>query len=229
MELSGNIHLFSAVPEPPDDATEFVPPATQPRHKGLLVIAAVMVCGIAGNVALWKRSADRHPASEQSGTTFIPSLVQQTPQPVRELPPLPVLPPPEIAPLPDRCRVEITVQEPGATLALDGNLAGGNQIKLDVPKEDKLHLVEASAPGFIPFTRSVNFTQDVYLTISLEKERPAPPPVTKEKPTRTATRRIATSRVKPDLKRADDGGMSSRPTGAKRSTSKIDEDDPYAP
>jgi len=88
--------------------------------------------------------------------------------------------------------------------------------------------VEASAPGFIPFTRSINFSQDVYLTISLEKERPAPPPAIKDRPTRAPTRRVATSRVKADARHADDGGMSSRPTSAKR-PSKIDEDDPYAP
>jgi hypothetical protein len=178
---------------------------------------------------LWNRSNDRQTRPVPPVAGSVPSLVQQPPQPTREPAPLPVLPPPQIAPLPDRCRVEITVQDAEARLVLDGNLAGGNQIKLDVPKEDKVHLVEASAPGFIPFTRSVNFSQDVYLTISLEKERPPGHPISKDRPTRTATKAVATSRVKPDAKRADDIGIASRPTGTKRATSKIDEDDPYAP
>lgn len=239
MELSGNIHLFSAVPQPaladepiPNDvvANDTVIAARPPnKHKGLLVIAAVMIGGVAGNVVLWNRSNDRQPRPASPAASSVPSLVQQTPQPTREPAALPVLPPPQIAPLPDRCRVEITVQDAEARLALDGNLAGGNQIKLDVPKEDKVHIVEASAPGFIPFTRSVNFSQDVYLTISLEKERPPGHPISKDRPARAATRAVATSRVKPDAKRADDIGIASRPTGTKRATSKIDEDDPYAP
>jgi hypothetical protein len=204
LEHSGNIHLFSLVP-----AT-----AAKQKHKGLMVIAAVMVCGVAGNVALWRKSRDLGTPAQP---LTLPAEERAPTLPVREAPPAPSAPAPTIAPLPEGCHVEITVQEAGAQLVLDGNVAAGNQIKLDVPKDDKPHLVEATAPGFLPFKRTVNFSTDVFLTISLQKQRSSPP------------KRELTAGVKLDGRRADDQGMSPRSIGAKRPASKIDEDDPYAP
>jgi hypothetical protein len=213
LEHSGNIHLFSLVPDPPGNQAPSPAPAKQ-KHKGLIVIAAVMVCGVVGNVALWRKSRERAMPTQAMA---LPAEEHAPTLSAREAPPVPGALAPTIAPLPEGCHVEITVQEAGAQLVLDGNVAAGNQIKLDVPKDDKLHLVEASAPGFLPFKRQVSFARDVFLTIALQKQRGSAP------------KRELTAGVKLDGKHADDQGMSSRSNVAKRPASKIDEDDPYAP
>lgn len=213
LEHSGNIHLFALVPDSPGSKAPAPTPAKQ-KHKGLIVIAAVMVCGVVGNVALWRKSRDRANPAQVSALAY----EKHAPVPsAREAAPVPSVLAPTIAPLPEGCHVEITVQEAGAQLVLDGNVAAGNQIKLDVPRDDKPHLVEASAPGFLPFKRTVSFSQDVFLTISLQRQRGSAP------------KRDVTAGVKLDGKHADDQGMSSRSNAAKRPASKIDEDDPYAP
>lgn len=216
LEHSGNIHLFSLVPAAPESKEQAAAPARQ-THKGLFVIAAVMVCGVVGNVALWRKS--REPAVAAQVAALPSEGREKAPSP-REAPPVPALLPPTIAPLPEGCHVEITVQEADAQLVLDGKMAEGNQIKLDVPKDDKLHLVEASAPGFLPFKRSVSYSQDVFLTISLQRPRG---------PGSSASKKDVTAGVKLEGKHADDQGMSSRSSAARRPASKIDEDDPYAP
>jgi hypothetical protein len=213
LEHSGNIHLFSLVPDPPASKAPSATPAKQ-KHKGLIVIAAVMVCGVVGNVALWRKSRERPKPTQAMA---LPAEQHAPTLSVREAPPVPGALAPTIAPLPEGCHVEITVKEAGAQLVLDGNVAAGNQIKLDVPKDDKLHLVEASAPGFLPFKRKVSFARDVFLTISLQRQRGSAP------------KRELTAGVKLDGKHADDQGMSSRSNAVKRPASKIDEDDPYAP
>jgi len=227
MELSGNIHWLSLDPDsvvPHKTATT----SSTPKHKGLLAIAIVIVCGIAGNVALWTKSKDRLAKPAQSMTTSPAPSPGQTSLPLaRELSTSGVLVP-EIAPLPEKCHVEITVLEPGAQLFLDGNVAGGNQIKLEVAKEDRLHVVEALGAGFVPFKRSVSFASDVYLTISLQKARSSAHTAAQNRPVRPESRDV-TTRVKPDGRSADEIGVSSRSTGVRRSTSKIDEEDPYAP
>ncbi len=211
LEHSGNIHVFPLFEA---GALGQVPAAAKAKqkHKGLMVIAAVMVCGVLGNVALWRRSSARVQPAE---AVSLPAQGRDSPLSAREAPPVPASLPPTIAPLPEPCHLEITVQEPDAKLVLDGQVATGNQIKLDVPKDDELHLVEASAPGFLPFKRSISFSQDVFLNIALQKPR-AP------------SKRDVTVGVKPEGKHADDQGMSSR-SSAKRPASQIDEDDPYAP
>jgi hypothetical protein len=216
LEHSGNIHLFSLVPGAPESKEQAATPAKQ-THKGLVVIAAVMVCGVVGNVALWRKSREHAVAAQAAA---LPSEGRERAPSPREAPPVPALLPPTIAPLPEGCHVEITVQEADARLLLDGKMAEGNQIKLDVPKDDRLHLVEASAPGFLPFKRSVSFSQDVFLTISLQKPRG---------PGSSASKKDVTAGVKLEGKHADDQGMSSRSSAARRPASKIDEDDPYAP
>lgn len=218
MELSGNIHLFPVVPEAPAGTKTVAMPARQ-KHKGLIVIAVVMVCGVVGNIALWRKINDR-PKPTQPVALSLPVGGQEPSTLPREAPAVPAPLAPTIAPLPEPCHVEITVQEAGAQLVLDGTPAEGNQIKLDVPKDDKPHLVEASAPGFVPFKRSVSFSTNVFLTISLQKARPS---------AAGAAKRDVTAGVKPDGKHADEQGVSSRSNAVKRPASKIDEDDPYAP
>lgn len=211
MEHSGNIHVLPLV-EAVDHGKVPAAAKAEQKHKGLMVIAAVMVCGVVGNVALWRKSSARVQPAE---AVSLSAEGRTNPLSAREVAPVPALLPPTIAPLPAPCHLEITVEEPEAKLVLDGQVAPGNQIKLDVPKDDQLHLVEASAPGFLPFKRSISFSQDVFLNIALQKAR-AP------------SKRDVTAGVKPEGKHADDQGTSSR-SNAKRPASQIDEDDPYAP
>jgi hypothetical protein len=76
---------------------------------------------------------------------------------------------------PDTRHVQITVQPAGASLFLDNKVAGGNLIKMDVARSQSSHVVQAKAPGHVPFKKTISFANDVYLDIKLEKvEVPAP-------------------------------------------------------
>jgi hypothetical protein len=140
---------------------------------------------------------------------------------------------------PARRHVEITVQPAKASLSLDKHAAEGNQIKMDVPQSLTLHMVQATAPGHIPFKKTVSYANDVYLEIKLEKSE-APPQHLAAKvlsPQVTAPQRgndtklevKGEPRVAPSGPAVEEFGMNlERPT-PKRSTKKMDETDPYAP
>ena len=209
LEISENIHLFPA-PDPDSSVTP-----GHGRRKGLAVIGIIVVAGVLGNVALWRSSEARpSPPALPVTAAVSPQVIVAEPEQRHEAPATAAAVP-EIAPLPEMAHVEIKVHQPQANLVLDGRSAGANQLKVEVPKDDGEHEIMASAPGYLPFKRTVSFAQDILLAIDLQKMRAGALPRRK-------------AEVKNSSKRTDDSGMSPRPA-AKRPMSNIDESDPYAP
>jgi hypothetical protein len=148
---------------------------------------------------------------------------------------------PRLAPPPTGKRhIEITVQPAEAALLLDNRLAGGNAIKMDVAKAKGFHVVQARAPGYAPFRKTITYANDIYLDIKLEKvEAPAAQARTKTHPQQLATQKETkpeVREVKPETKPAptaaapvEDFGMTLQRPATRRPTKRIDETDPYAP
>jgi hypothetical protein len=75
---------------------------------------------------------------------------------------------------PDVIRLQITVDPVQAELGLDGNVLAGHRLNLEVPKDRGVHVVSASAPGYLPFNQQVVFSNDVVLNITLRRSSHAP-------------------------------------------------------
>jgi hypothetical protein len=139
-------------------------------------------------------------------------------------------------PLPSMSRVEITVQPADAVLYVDKRVVEGSQFKADVPKKKTLHIVQATAPGYLTFKRTVSFANDVFLDIQLTKaespgprvaaKAPAAPAVQSRKPEINPEVKFE-PRVAPPAQPVEDFGMNLERPNMKRPTKKIDETDPY--
>ncbi|HEY5284077.1 MAG TPA: hypothetical protein VIM14_14890 [Polyangia bacterium] len=75
---------------------------------------------------------------------------------------------------PEVIRLGITAEPMEAELSLDGNVLAGHRLNLEVPKDRGIHVVSASAPGYIPFNQQVSFSSDVVLQISLHRAHTPP-------------------------------------------------------
>ena len=209
LELSGNIHLF-----PTWLTAESVPPTGQPfrsKKHGAMVVALVVLAGAAADSIVWKLR----------GTPPIPHGAAT---PVANAQPAPT-----IAPLPARSRIEINVTAENATLVLDGQVAAGNQLNLDVPMDHKPHVLEVSAPGFAPLKRKVSFARDFYLGIELKR---VPPPARFALGSRS--RRAAamyTTRVNAKAATRPWNGLTAATStvAPKHPDTEIDKTDPYSP
>ena len=71
-------------------------------------------------------------------------------------------------------RLEVTAEPKEAELSLDGNVLAGHRLNLDVPRDPGVHVVSASAPGYIPFNQQVSFSSDVVLKVSLHRAHMPP-------------------------------------------------------
>ena len=229
------------------------------RGKALKIVAAAVVTGaVAGALVFFPLS--KTPGNSPSPVTVFPAAmppvkpeVTPWPNPTAERvfptqatpPGAPAIPTETFQPA--KRHIEITVQPAKASLSLDKYAAEGNQIKLDVPESRTLHMVQATAPGHIPFKKTVSYANDVYLDIKLEKsEAPTEPVEAKVTSPQVAARQHGQQhgqphgndprpeaksepRVAPSGAAVEEFGMNlERPT-IKRSTKKMDETDPYAP
>jgi hypothetical protein len=70
---------------------------------------------------------------------------------------------------PEVIRLQITVDPVQAELGLDGNVLAGHRLNLEVPKDRGIHVISASAPGYVPFNQQVSFSNDVVLQINLRR------------------------------------------------------------
>jgi hypothetical protein len=70
---------------------------------------------------------------------------------------------------PDVIRLQITAEPVQAEVGLDGNVLAGHRLNLEVPKDRSIHVISATAPGYIPFNQQVSFSNDVVLNISLRR------------------------------------------------------------
>ena len=121
---------------------------------GVVVALATKGKGSASPAPLPKNSAH---APQSEGPSVTPRL------------PAPVLPSP-VNPVPEVIRVQVTAEPKEAELSLDGNVLAGHRLNLGVPKDRGIHVVSASAAGYIPFNQQVSFSNDVVLTINLRRD-----------------------------------------------------------
>jgi hypothetical protein len=221
------------------------------RSKALLIVAGAVVTGaLAGAIVFFpgtKTSGKK--SSPVSGIptsmTAVKPEVTPWPDPVVER----VFPSEAAQPgapavsaeasQPAKRHIEITVQPARASLSLDKRAAEGNQIKMDVPPSRILHMVQATAPGHIPFKKTISYADDVYLQIKLEKvEAPtqniaatmlSPQVAAQPRGNDTKPDMKGEPRVAPSAPAVEEFGMNLEHPITRHSTKKMDETDPYAP
>jgi hypothetical protein len=207
--------------------TSGVPLMSPGMRKGPLLVAIAIAATAATAGAIWQvmRSPKVPPLSLQGTATNRSTAPPINPDPLRATPALNQSPP--SPPQPKKIRVEISVQPAVATLQLDNRVTGGNQLRFDTPKDEQAHTVHASATGFVPFTKTVSFSTDVYLSIELQRVPEPKPDTGKGRGLRAEIRPRLNSKLRPESGLTDDLGMS-RPS-PRRPSSTLDERDPYEP
>jgi hypothetical protein len=130
-----------------------------------IIVAGAVVVALAMR---WKSTAAPAPVNRVSAPVAIP-----------EEPPLPqpsgvaAAPAAASAPRgkasPEIIRLGITAEPMETELSLDGNVMAGHRLNLEVPKDRGIHVISASAPGYVPFNQQVSFSSDVFLQISLRR------------------------------------------------------------
>src|SRR5262249_30558871 len=58
-----------------------------------------------------------------------------------------------------------------ATITLDGRGLAGNPFRAELPRDSRVHVLRASAPGFAPVERMVTFASDTSVEIALTRAR----------------------------------------------------------
>ena len=151
-------------------------PKRSSNSKILLAAGAVAVVLTVVVLALAMRGKSAAtPAPVSAIHTPVPSPVE-SPQPAPAVaPPAPVPAlPPRNRPVPEIIRLVVAADPMEAELSLDGNVLAGHRLNLEVPKDPGIHVVSASAPGYIPFNQQVTFSSDVVLKISLHRAHMPP-------------------------------------------------------
>jgi hypothetical protein len=213
----------TANPATPEPALE-----SNKRTVKHVLVSALVAAGLAATIVVLWRLANRpvvDPASVTSVRATVPAEVKAQASPPHEM----LAPPPTRVPTAETSHLRISVRQPQATLTLDDGAVEGNLLDADVAKDVKIHVVFATAPGFLPQKKIVRFANDVYLDIDLRKA-PAPP---RGAAKRRSLQSVAKARTEPKVdtpsKQAEEFGMTlERPT-TRRLGKKIDEKDPYAP
>lgn len=80
-----------------------------------------------------------------------------------------VTPPSPVPALPDLIRLEIDASPVETEVSLDGNVVAGHHLSLQVPRDRGIHVISASARGYLPFNQQVSFASDVVLKINLRR------------------------------------------------------------
>jgi len=149
-----------------------------PGWKILLPAGAVAVGVMVVVVALAMKS--KHSAAPASVSAIGAPVPKPAESPRPQTAAIPAAPAavasPRIKAIPEIIRLEITAEPMETELSLDGNVMAGHRLNLEVPKDRGIHVVSASAPGYIPFNQQVSFSGDVVLKISLHRAH-TPPPV----------------------------------------------------
>jgi hypothetical protein len=146
-----------------------------PTFKLLLYAGAVAVVVMVVVMALvMKRKSAATPATINAVSAPVSSPAE-APQPQPSaLPTAAAAPLLRIKAAPEVIRLGITAEPMEAELSLDGNVLAGHRLNLEVPKDRGIHVVSASAPGYIPFNQQVSFSSDVVLQISLHRAHTPP-------------------------------------------------------
>ena len=226
-------------PKVPDSANVAAwdsPPSSPRRFPGwqtLLPVAAVgVVIGVTVVARATKGKSTPAPAPVRAtGTPVRAAVAPSQPRPSLA-PPAPVAASPsQIRAGHDTIRIAITAEPRAAELGLDGNVLAGHRLNLEVPKDRGIHVVSASAPGYIPFKQQVSFSSDVVLDISLHRAQNNPVrQVARPRPSQRDSR--PTSNARPATVQPDPGiepGMNLDGPSLRRKAKPIDERNPYKP
>jgi hypothetical protein len=197
---------------------------------GLVLLVLVVGLSSRGKSLSAKPTLAPAPAT----ATLRPALPAERPAAPQVENPLaaPAAPPSPAKPASETIRLQITAEPVTAELSLDGNVMAGHRLNLEVPKERGIHVVSASAPGYVPFNQQVSFASDVVLSISLRRSHT--PVVTRQasRPQRAVFE--ARSKASPRAAAAEPGraiepGMILENPRPRSNAKAIDERNPYAP
>lgn len=169
-----NSAMIAAQEVPPDRQPK--PPVARRRLVPVAVLAALVTVGI---VVLATRSSKAPPPPAPAAaapTVAQPAPLPAAPQPMAAAPA--AVPPAAAQPklVPEVIRLEVTAEPKEAELSLDGNVLAGHRLNLQVPRDRGIHVLSASAPGYIPVNQQVSFAADVVLSINLRRGHTPPPP-----------------------------------------------------
>jgi hypothetical protein len=81
---------------------------------------------------------------------------------------------------PAQITLRVAINPPGATVLLDGERVTGSE--LVVARDDTLHSLQVSSPGYGAYTGTVRFDANKHLSIQLRRSRPHRNPVKAEPP-----------------------------------------------
>ena len=208
-------------------------PRRLPGWQTLLPIAAVgVMIGVAIVALATRGKGTPTPAPVRATGTPVRSAVAPSQARPSLAPPAPAAASPsQVRAAHDTIRIEITAEPRAAELGLDGNVLAGHRLNLEVPKDRGIHVVSASAPGYIPFKQQVSFSSDVVLDISLHRAQSAPVrQVARQRPSPRDAR--PTSSVRPATVQPNPGvepGMNLDGPSLRHKAKPIDERNPYRP
>jgi serine/threonine-protein kinase len=149
------------------------------RHRRTITLALSGVAALAtvAAIALHRNPPPPIDAGELPRVAAPP--LSHAPPPSPTVTPLP-------APAPEMIQLSITVAPPAAQLSIDGQPVPSNPFLGRFAKDPAMHLVRASAPGFLPKERLVSFADNVFVDLNLvaRPAAPTPPPPRREPPRR---------------------------------------------
>lgn len=203
------------------------------RKQHLLIAAGTSVVLIVA-IVVFAATRKKAPSPTSAATsTHVPTHAPApTPAPAAVAVPAPTpAPAPQPAGVPEVIRLEITAEPKEAELSLDGNVLAGHRLNLQVPKDRGIHVVSASAPGYLPFNQQVSFTGDVVLSINLRRGHA---PAIRQ-PARARAAQADSSRASGDVRSAApshaptrvEPGMSLEGPAREPNVKPIDERNPY--
>ena len=208
-------------------------PKRFPRWRTLLPAAAVAIgsVSVVVIVALATKGKSTPAPASATGTPVRGAEEPSQPQPSLAPRAPAAASPSQIRAVHDTIRIEITAEPSATELSLDGNVLAGHRLNLEVPKDRGIHVVSASAPGYIPFNQQVSFSNDVVLNISLHRAQSTT--VRQAAGLRPSQRESRPrSSVRPAIVQPDPGiepGMNLEGPSMRRKAKPIDERNPYKP
>ncbi len=154
------------MPEPPEGM-----PGRWRRYAGWRTLASAGAVIVAASVALvvLTTGGKKGPASPVPAAAATTNLEPAA----RPAAPTPLAPPLAAKGVAETIRLEIAAEPMEAVLSLDGNAVAGHRLSLEVPRDHGIHVISATAPGYVPFNQQVSFSRDVVLDISLKRGQTA--------------------------------------------------------
>jgi hypothetical protein len=222
-----------------------VDPAARPkRRRGVVFVLVATIIGAGAAVGVLALRAQKSPETVPprehesqplaTATPKNPADMGQEPTSARVAVPAPVPPPPA-----EKHHIRITVQPAEASLVLDGTAAQGNVISLDLVKDQTPHMVQATAPGYLPFKKSFTVDSDFHLDVTLKRSEPPArarrgdhaPEIAAEPAESAAQAKPVESgtKAKPADGPVEDFGMDLGRPATRRQIRKMEDKDPYSP